>query len=113
MSRQPAADTRPVMSTTWKPPSRWETTLTWTITVLAGPLTVLIAWIAWLLFNLLIVKWHGLDGLKSTPAIARAFRPREWLLQAQAPSLPSLGQPGPAPGLNPGCEASSNADEQR
>lgn len=107
MSRQPAADTRPVMSTTLKPPIRWETTLTWTITVLAGPLTVLIAWIAWLLFNLLIAKWHGLDGLKSTPAIARAFSPREWLLQARAPGLHTPGQPNPAPGRNPGSALGS------
>jgi len=94
-----------------KSPSHWEATLTWTITVMAGPLTMLIAWIAWLLFNLLIAKWHGLDGLKSTPAIAKAFRPREWLLQAQASDIPSLGQPDPAAGRNPGCEVGSSTDE--
>jgi hypothetical protein len=110
VSRQPAARTRPVMSTTFKPPIRWETTLIWTITVLAGPLTVLIAWIAWLLFNLLIAKRHGLDGLKSTPAIARAFSPREWLLQARAPGLHSPGQPSLAPGQNPG---SGHGSERR
>jgi len=61
-------------------------TLNW-ITVAAAvalPAVVLIAWTLWLLFNYMIAKRHGLDGLKATPPIARAFRPRDWALLSAA-----------------------------
>lgn len=55
-------------------------TLTLMILVLALPAaTALLAWVCWLRFNLLIARLHGVSGLKATPAIAKAFRPRDWL----------------------------------
>jgi hypothetical protein len=38
----------------------------------------LVAFGMWLAFNALMVKWHGLDALRVTPAIYRVFRPGEW-----------------------------------
>jgi hypothetical protein len=38
----------------------------------------LVAFGMWLTFNAILVKWHGLDALKATPAIYRVFDPREW-----------------------------------
>lgn len=46
--------------------------------VATPPVVVLVAWALWLLFNCLIAKWCGAAGLKATPPIAIAFRPREW-----------------------------------
>lgn len=48
----------------------------WVLVILAMPMTALVSWALWLGFNLLIAKWHGVDGLKATPAIAQAFPPR-------------------------------------
>ncbi|MFJ4851455.1 hypothetical protein [Streptomyces sp. NPDC088733] len=63
----------------------------WTLVLVAPVLLVLTAWITWLLFNLVIAKWYGVEGLKATPAIARAFSPREW-----AVLIPRLRQFPPA-----------------
>jgi hypothetical protein len=49
-----------------------------TVAVVAPPTIALLAWALWLLFNTIIARWYGPDGLKSTPQIARAFRPRQW-----------------------------------
>jgi hypothetical protein len=38
----------------------------------------LVAFGMWLTFNAILVKWHGLDALKATPAVYRVFDPREW-----------------------------------
>lgn len=67
-------------------------TLTLMILVLAMPAaTALLAWVCWLRFNLLIARLHGVPGLKATPAIAKAFRSRDWLrsLRARPPQDPS------------------------
>jgi hypothetical protein len=48
------------------------------LSLLAVPAMPLSAWVAWLVFNGLIAKWYGAEGLKSTPAVAEVFRPREW-----------------------------------
>lgn len=63
------------------------------IRVLAVPAaTALLAWVCWLGFNLLIARRHGIAGLKATPAIAKAFRPRDWLRSPRA--RPPLARPG-------------------
>ncbi|MFI5934591.1 hypothetical protein [Actinoplanes sp. NPDC051494] len=38
----------------------------------------LVAFGMWLTFNAILVKWHGLEALKETPAVYRAFDPRRW-----------------------------------
>jgi hypothetical protein len=48
------------------------------VTVMGLPTIVLIAWMTWLAFAALMAKWHGIDGLKATPKISKAFRPVEW-----------------------------------
>jgi hypothetical protein len=50
-----------------------------TVAIVAPPTIALLAWALWLLFNAIIARWYGPDGLKSTPQIARVFRPRQWL----------------------------------
>jgi hypothetical protein len=50
--------------------------------VLVTSLPVLIGWTIWLRFNYLIAKRYGVAGLKATPAVALAFRPREWVIFA-------------------------------
>jgi hypothetical protein len=52
----------------------------WLIAVLAPGAFILVAWMLWLLFNCLIAKWYGLEGLKATPPLAAAFNPRDWAL---------------------------------
>ncbi|WP_157597339.1 hypothetical protein [Streptacidiphilus rugosus] len=52
----------------------------WALILTAPVLLALVAWIAWLLFNLIIARWHGLEGLKATPTVAQAFRPRDWVV---------------------------------
>jgi hypothetical protein len=49
-----------------------------TVAIVAPPVVALLAWALWLLFNAIIARWYGLDGLRSTPQIARVFRPRQW-----------------------------------
>lgn len=48
----------------------------WLIALLA--LIPLLAFGMWLTFNAILVKWHGLDALKETPAIYKVFVPHEW-----------------------------------
>jgi hypothetical protein len=38
----------------------------------------LVAFGMWLTFNAILVKWHGLEALKATPAVYRVFDPRGW-----------------------------------
>ncbi len=52
----------------------------WVIAALAPGAFILAAWVLWLLFNCVIAKWLGLEGLKATPPVAEAFRPRDWML---------------------------------
>lgn len=68
----------------------------WTLVLAVPVLLVLMAWAFWLLFNLIIAKWHGIEGLKATPCVARAFSPREWavLIPRRQPVPPSA--PGPS-----------------
>ncbi|WP_432017695.1 hypothetical protein [Streptomyces hydrogenans] len=66
----------------------------WALITLAPVVLVFLSWASWLIFNLFIAKWHGLEGLRTTPAIARAFHPRDWavlvsLFGAAAPLEPS------------------------
>lgn len=49
-----------------------------TVAIVAPSAVALLTWALWLLFNAIIARWYGLDGLKSTPQIARVFRPRQW-----------------------------------
>jgi len=58
--------------------------MVWTVFILVVFGTTLIAWALWLGFNLLIARWHGVAGLKITPAIARAFRPKDWIGRSNA-----------------------------
>jgi hypothetical protein len=48
------------------------------VAIVVPPTVALLAWALWLLFNAIIVRWYGPDGLKSTPQIARVFRPQQW-----------------------------------
>jgi hypothetical protein len=48
------------------------------VAITALPTVALLSWAMWLLFNTVIARWYGTDGLKSTPQVARAFRPRQW-----------------------------------
>jgi hypothetical protein len=75
--------------------------LRWTLILAAPVLLALLAWFSWLLFNLIIAKWFGVEGLKATPAVARAFTPSDWavLPPRRQPSPPSA----PAPGTEGGC----------
>lgn len=79
---------------------------TWTLVLTVTPVVlVLIAWITWLLFNLIIVKWHGLEGLKSTPGVAQAFRPRDWAVLIPRFRQDPAGPPGiPAEASETGIE---------
>jgi hypothetical protein len=61
----------------------------------------LVAFGMWLTFNAILVKWHGLEALKATPAIYRVFDLREWNQQPgdlprkdapQTTELPKSGQ---------------------
>lgn len=69
----------------------------WTLVLAAPVLLVFMAWISWLLFNLIIAKWHGLEGLKATPAVAQAFHPRDWAVPTprfrQHPAVSEHGTP--------------------
>lgn len=49
-----------------------------TVAIVAPSTIALLAWALWLLFNAIIARWYGPDGLKSTPQIARVFRIRQW-----------------------------------
>jgi hypothetical protein len=40
--------------------------------------TPLVAFAMWLTFNVILVRWHGLEALKATPAVYRVFDPRAW-----------------------------------
>jgi hypothetical protein len=84
----------PAIFDEWKPPNRWEMTMTWTLAVLAValPVVVLAAWALWLLFNYLIAKHHGIEGLKATPPIATAFRPGDWADLIRGKAAPSTNQ---------------------
>lgn len=67
----------------------------WTFVLAAPVLLALVAWVSWLLFNLIIAKWHGVEGLKATPAIAQAFRPRDWaVLIPRFRQHPVVSEPG-------------------
>lgn len=71
----------------------------WTLVLAVPVLLVLMAWASWLLFNLIIAKWYGVEGLKATPSVARAFSPREWAV------LIPRRQPGPLSAPAPGAPA--------
>ncbi|MDI6104905.1 hypothetical protein QLQ12_40600 [Actinoplanes sp. NEAU-A12] len=66
----------------------------WLLFVLALAFIPLLALFAWLGFNLILVKWHGLRALDKTPQIYRPFRPQEWTVRrlpvdpAQPPADP-------------------------
>jgi hypothetical protein len=55
------------------------------VATIALPGSVLLAWTLWLLFNCLIARWFGLAGLRATPPVAAAFRPREWAWLVRRP----------------------------
>lgn len=59
-----------------------------TVAIVAPPTIALLAWALWLLFNAIIARWYGLDGLKSTPQIARVFRPRQWVRPLSRDTVP-------------------------
>ena len=69
--------------------------------LMSGWLVALIAFIPllafgmWLTFNAILVKWHGLDALKATPAIYKVFVPREWF--RLSPRSESADSHDPAP----------------
>lgn len=48
------------------------------VVVMGLPTIALIAWTIWLVFAVLIAKWHGIDGLKAVPKVSAGFRPVEW-----------------------------------
>jgi hypothetical protein len=48
----------------------------------------LVAFGMWLTFNAILVKWHGLEALKTTPSIYRVFDPRSWNQQSGGPGMP-------------------------
>lgn len=73
----------------------------WALLTLAPPTLVFLAWASWLAFNLCIAKWHGPEGLRVTPSIARAFHPRQWAV------FVSLSGQGPPPEPPPGAPADS------
>jgi hypothetical protein len=41
--------------------------------LVTSPIAILAAWAMWLLFNLRIAESHGLEALKATPTVAKAF----------------------------------------
>lgn len=52
----------------------------------------LLAFAMWLTFNAVLVRWHGLDALRATSAVYRAFNPAKWsrhLDDAEATRSPS------------------------
>jgi hypothetical protein len=53
----------------------------------------LVAFGMWLTFNAILVKWHGLDALKATPAVYRVFDPREWTTRRRDVTRDDLPQP--------------------
>jgi hypothetical protein len=59
-----------------------DTVITYSCLILAASLPVLTGWAMWLRFNYLIAKRFGVVGLEATPAVALAFRPRDWIVLA-------------------------------
>jgi hypothetical protein len=60
----------------------------WLVALIA--LIPLLAFGMWLTFNAILVRWHGLEALRATPAIYKVFLPREWfrLSPRSASALP-------------------------
>ena len=44
------------------------------------PAATLAAWVAWLTFNYQVAKLLGVDGLRATPGVSKAFSLKGWAL---------------------------------
>jgi hypothetical protein len=58
----------------------------WLVALIA--LIPLLAFGMWLAFNIILVRWYGLDALKATPPIYKVFLPREWFKVAPPSDSP-------------------------
>ncbi len=55
--------------------------------VIVPPTAVLTAWVAWLIFNYQVAKRLGVNGLRATPDLSKAFNLCGWALLIPAKLL--------------------------
>lgn len=54
----------------------------------------LVAFGMWLTFNAILVRWHGLEALETSPNVYRVFNPRRWNQQSVDRGMPPSPESG-------------------